>query len=123
MKWLQKILQQPENNADNVDTLHPSCSNSLTTSTLSVLSPEYLLKKFNLTLDELKSSAGADWPDICRDREALDAFSDMLYKHKQRSNGIIPADHTSNVICLHCGPVKLPPELAGNGRVFGCPWC
>lgn len=61
---------------------------------------------------------------------ALLAYLTALADSADRQAGRVPAGHDSAVLCVHCGPVFVHPDVTHNlpevngwKRVQGCPWC
>lgn len=77
--------------------------------------------EFNL--DALKKLAGEDWDWIARNSILLKTFANACAVLKEMKQGKIPIHYTSKTQCQQCGEVSIPPELANNGFVLGCPWC
>lgn len=76
---------------------------------------------YGLTLAEIKTEAGSDWPEIEANPVLLDAFARAIQVRRMREHGEVPKHYTSKTDCAHCGPV--PIFEGAPDRVLGCPWC
>jgi len=72
---------------------------------------------------ELQKFLGEDWELYKDNPEALAGWADLLSERKQMERGEIPKDFTTITHCASCGDVFVPPAIANNGSVQGCPWC
>ncbi len=70
---------------------------------------------------DLRAEAGADWPLLEADPEALDAFALALSIRRQRDRGERPEHYTQAATCGACGPVWL--WEGAPAHVAACPWC
>ena len=76
---------------------------------------------YGLTVDELKTCAGANWITCATDKANLQALAQALVTRKQREQGFVPLWWTATTICAACGPVPVWPECPST--VMACPWC
>lgn len=60
----------------------------------------------------------------------LGAYVRALEDEAERMAGRVPRRETAAIMCVRCGPVWAPPEVAaalpvvkGMPRALGCPWC
>lgn len=83
----------------------------------------FTLNHHGVSEDELKQFLRSDWDDYKDNPEALIAWSDLLVKNRLIDQGIPPSNFTAITLCNTCGEVLVPPELANDGHVLGCPWC
>jgi hypothetical protein len=74
-----------------------------------------------IPIAELRTLAGADWPDCERDPALLKTFAHAVEIRKMRERGEIPPHYTQRCTCARCGPVWLWP--GAPDYVQGCPWC
>jgi hypothetical protein len=70
--------------------------------------------------------------DICTGLpdNVLRAYVRALEDEAERMAGRVPRRETAAILCVRCGPVWAPPEVAaalpvvkGMPRALGCPWC
>lgn len=83
--------------------------------------PEVTPAWHGLTLADLRTATGEDWPEV-RDRPAaLDALAGLLHTQAQRDRGEVPSHYTQAAECATCGPVWL--WEGAPARLIACPWC
>jgi hypothetical protein len=66
---------------------------------------------------ELKAEAGEDWPAIRDNPEAVKQLALALREDREIEAGTCPERWSETAVCSRCGPVFVPPWLAG------CRWC
>lgn len=71
-----------------------------------------------------------DWIAAGLDDGQRRAFLHLLYDTASRHAGRVPLGDTAAMLCQHCGPVWIQPDIAavlpvvdGWPRALGCPWC
>lgn len=81
-------------------------------------------KDLNISVVEIKKQAGEDWEWISSNSEILNSFTAILQEQQLMRSGKIPKNFTVYTFCDACQKqVPVPPALANNGKVLGCPWC
>lgn len=74
-----------------------------------------------LTANELRQTAGQDWPEIKADPALARAFATAVEIRQMREQNRIPPSYTASTTCAGCGPVPIWPGCPEN--VLACPWC
>jgi ferritin-like protein len=81
------------------------------------------LKHYGLSKAQLQDYTDEDWNDFKNNEHFLIVFADMIHERLLMEGGEIPKDFTAMTHCSCCGDVFVPPAIANNGSVLGCPWC
>ena len=74
------------------------------------------------SMDEIKTAAGDDWPELAADPVKLATFARLVVEQRQIEAGTRPARFASVASCHWCGPVWVPAHLEGQ-TLLGCRWC
>jgi hypothetical protein len=75
-----------------------------------------------ISLQVLREFLSEDWEDYKGHPKALELWTDLLFKSQLMQQGIVPDNFTATTHYNFCGYVQVPPALANNGSVLGCPW-
>lgn len=82
-----------------------------------------ITQKYGISVEKIQNFLGEDWELYKDNAKALIGWADLLSERQQMERGEIPKDFTAITHCASCGDVFVPPAIANNGSVQGCPWC
>ncbi len=82
-----------------------------------------IVQKYGISIEKIQKFLSGDWEMYKDNAEALAGWADLLSERQQMERGEIPKDFISVTHCSCCGDVFVPPAIANNGSVLGCPWC
>lgn len=69
------------------------------------------IPKHGISLLTLKEFLNEDWDDYKDNPEALEFWTDLLFKSQLMKQGIVPNNFTATTHCSRCGYVYVPPAL------------